>query len=594
MKWPVKQKIVVLSVVILITGLLQIAFTWSQYGDDSYAGQGAIKGDGRGYYDYLTSIFIDHDLDQQAANGRTIVASEGRPVNKYYSGTALLMLPFFLIAFVVTSITNDSINGLELPFQISMGISALFYLLAGLLFVFKILSLYKVQPLVQSLMVIVLALGTNMLYYTSQEVTNAHVYSFFTIAAFSFFTMRYFLDPNFNDLLWASLFFGLTVLIRPVDGLILFSVPFLSGSIKGLRSGLNYLLNNAGRSILCVVLIIGIAGIQLLLYKIQTGYWLVWSYTHEGFYFSNPAFFEFLVGFKRGWIVYSPLFLLLIPGLIVLYKKDAFSFWNYSLFFLLTVYVLSAWWSWHYGGSFGSRPMIDFYAIIIIPISLLVNVLDTNIKRVFAYAFLVFCMVLNAFQSYQAYAQILPMWNMDSARYIWVFGKIGSEHTSQLGGRNDIMPYHRSSQIIYSGNWNGANDGHWNVHHVDQSEEAMAFILNEEVEYNGVYKYRFSESVNDRIFIEYQLERIEFTQNAATESYIVIDVKDSLDRRKHYDAFRINDRPDLEINQWKEWKYSYDLAVPIEKNDRLTIYLWNKGLGRFNVRNPSITLKRML
>lgn len=274
----------------------------------------------------------------------------------------------------------------------------------------------------------------------------------------------------------------------------------------------------------------------------------------------------------------------------MLYKKSLFSFWSFLLFFIGVVYVLSSWWTWHYGGSFGSRPMIDFYAILIIPIGLTLDALTRQRTKALTASFFGVCIALNFIQSYQVNAQILPSWNLTVDAYVWAIGKLDKKHAQMLGGRSDIMPFHKSTSIVYEGGWNQENDVHWSIHHTELTEEGLQLIMNEEVEYNGVFKYTFTEATKDRVFIDYKLERKEFTQNAATYAFLVIDVKDSADDRKFYDAFRLNDRPDLHLNEWKQWSYKYDVPVSIEKNDQVAVYVWNKGLGRFNLKSPNLKL----
>lgn len=40
-----------------------------------------------------------------------------------------------------------------------------------------------------------------------------------------------------------------------------------------------------------------------------------------------------------------------------------------GLYLIATAYVTFSWWSWWYGGSFGSRPMIDAYALLALPLA---------------------------------------------------------------------------------------------------------------------------------------------------------------------------------------------------------------------------------
>ena len=589
----IKNRVFVLALVLLVTSVFQVSFTWTQYGDNSYSGQGVIKGDGRGYYDYLTSIFIDDDLDHQIANGRTIVETEGGAVNKYYSGSALLMLPFFLTALLFAHVSGSSAQGFEIPFQFGMALAALFYMLIGLIFIYKTLSVYRIKPTIQSIIIIVIGLGTNLLFYVSEEITYAHNYSFFAIAVFTYNAIKYFQTPNLKNLLWASAFFGLTVLIRPVDGLVFFSLPFLSTGKNAFLSGIKFLFSKLHFVLTAIAVIFLFVFVQLLLYKAQTDHWVVWSYANEGFYFSNPAFFKFLLSFKRGWLIFTPFFLLLIPSMVLLFKQKRFAFWSFLLFFIGVVYILSSWWTWHYGGSFGSRPMIDFYAILVIPIGLFINSTEHRIQKLGVISFLMLCILLNFIQSYQANRLILPSLNLNADAYFWAFGKLGSEHSQKLGGRSDIKPYHHSETIIYEGEWLALNNDHWTVNHIDTFETIPSAVYNEIIEYNVTFRYEFTEAESDRVFLELELDRKEYEPNAASKAFVVIRLKDSTGKDKYYDSFKVNDRPDLAVEQWKRWFYQYNIPVLIDKDDKLVVYVWNKELTSFNVRQPKLKLIKL-
>ena len=44
-----------------------------------------------------------------------------------------------------------------------------------------------------------------------------------------------------------------------------------------------------------------------MLWKWQTGSWVVYSYKDEGFDFMHPHFWEFLFSFQKGWLLWSPI-----------------------------------------------------------------------------------------------------------------------------------------------------------------------------------------------------------------------------------------------------------------------------------------------
>ena len=200
------------------------------------------------------------------------------------------------------------------------------------------------------------------------------------------------------------------------------------------------------------------------------------------------------------------------------------------------------------------------------------------------------CILLNFIQSYQANRLILPSLNLNADAYFWAFGKLGSEHSQKLGGRSDIKPYHHSETIIYEGEWLALNNDHWTVNHIDTFETIPSAVYNEIIEYNVTFRYEFTEAESDRVFLELELDRKEYEPNAASKAFVVIRLKDSTGKDKYYDSFKVNDRPDLAVEQWKRWFYQYNIPVLIDKDDKLVVYVWNKELTSFNVRQPKLKL----
>ena len=78
-----------------------------------------------------------------------------------------------------------------------------------------------------------------------------------------------------------------------------------------------------------VLISIPILLIPFLLWKIQTGNWVVYSYGEEGFNFATPHFSEFIFSYLKGWLTYTPIaFLILVFGFILLFKKTNTDFFR--------------------------------------------------------------------------------------------------------------------------------------------------------------------------------------------------------------------------------------------------------------------------
>lgn len=114
-----------------------------------------LAADGKGYYDYLPSAFIRHDLircnkdsvshpeifRKLAESGVYVVVSPSARVDKYFCGTAVLMSPFFLVGKFMSESVDD---GYSEHYQNIIFISTLFYLLLSLIFFRKLLETYKI------------------------------------------------------------------------------------------------------------------------------------------------------------------------------------------------------------------------------------------------------------------------------------------------------------------------------------------------------------------------------------------------------------------------------------------------------------------
>ncbi len=112
-----------------------------------------LKGDGVGYYEYLPSLFIHHDLIRKDAPARidssryyriakklVYVKYKGYEVDKYPVGTAVLQWPFFYAAYLTTPLKGNYNDGYQAPFQRAVLYATLFYLFLGIFFLKNFLN----------------------------------------------------------------------------------------------------------------------------------------------------------------------------------------------------------------------------------------------------------------------------------------------------------------------------------------------------------------------------------------------------------------------------------------------------------------------
>jgi hypothetical protein len=111
---------------------------------------------------------------------------------------------------------------------------------------------------------------------------------------------------------------------------------------------------------------------QLFYWKAVTGYWVYYSYGGVKFDFAHPHIWEGLFSFKNGWLVYTPLMALALVGIVYLGRwREALL--PVGLLLPIHIYIIYAWPYWNYLNGLGSRPMVEVYPLLGIPLALLLH-----------------------------------------------------------------------------------------------------------------------------------------------------------------------------------------------------------------------------
>jgi len=311
-----------------------------------------VSSDGNGYYAYLPAIFIYHDLkfdfiddisnDSLNSNIKKdfILKLNGNVVNKYYIGTSLTLIPFFASGHLSNIIYGYPLDGYSVYYRIFVQIGTIFYALMGLFLLIKIFRFYNISDKIIAISLLAIVFGTNMFHYIVSEPSMSHIYSFAFVNLFAYSFLKFFSKNETKYFLLGTFALAIITLIRPVNILVVLSTSLVM--------------------------------IQLIVYKIQTGKFIIYSYYNEGFSFLDPHLIDFMFSYKKGFFIYTPILFLSIFGLIYLYK-DKFRFYALLFFLSIVVYVLSSWWQWYYGDSFSKRVMIEYYVYFFILFSFLLQ-----------------------------------------------------------------------------------------------------------------------------------------------------------------------------------------------------------------------------
>lgn len=432
MKARITHPSTVLAAIMLVMIVVSSNINW---GGERY--KSVLESDAKGYYAYLPAVFIYNDLnftffdriEKEKYFNENLFYDYRAFVNdsyisKYYAGTALVQMPFFLSAHALSIATKADTDGYSKLYMISVNVAALFYLFLGLLFLNRTLVSYQISERINSTIMIASVFGTNLFYYSISEPGMSHVYSFAFISIFFCYSRQFFTTFRPKYILFLSLLLGIIVLIRPVNGLILLILPFVAGSPDVFRNGLFTLIKNAKYLAGGLILFFAIVSIQLIYYKLATGSFFVYSYIGEGFDFLNPHIPEILFSFKKGLFLYTPLYLLAFAGCIYLWKKKRFMFWSWITFFLIITYIFSSWSNWWYGGSFSSRVYIEYIPLFMVVLSMALANTRNRLQHNGLIAAIVILIVVCQIQTFQYRYNHIHWSDMDRQKYFEVFMRI--------------------------------------------------------------------------------------------------------------------------------------------------------------------------
>lgn len=352
-----------------------------------------IRADGAGYYAYLPTFLIYGDPTFEAVAkaqyggefpGWTFVAKHpntARYLNTYNMGVALLMVPFFLIAHVLTFLFqspsggcdwwrfNHALDGYSFFYQHAAGLAGVFYFLFGLHLLKKSLERFF-SPGVTLAGLAAILFGTSLYHYGTGETVMSHAYTFFLVALLVYVTPQWYATPGSRRWgLLLGLALGLLILTRMLN--LLFYVLF---ALYGVHS-----LASLEQRVLFVwrykweLLIVGVTAFlvfspQLIVWKYSAGEFLVNPY-RSFFRFGAPRLIEVFLGIKKGLLVWFPVLVFCLPGFCWMKKRVQDWFLPMLVFVTIFTVTVSSYFVCGGGGGFGNRYFADTWVVWSFPLT---------------------------------------------------------------------------------------------------------------------------------------------------------------------------------------------------------------------------------
>jgi len=376
--------------------LTVVDLTWFVFYAPWNFGYMKSNGDSFGYYCYLPATFIHHDLPHlrytyyysqkecslSRDSTRPVVIQEAhlyknKQVIKYTCGIAILEAPFFFMGHAVTKLLNMPADGYSFYYMFFVHWGNILFVLAGL-FLLRILLLKYFSDFISGMVLLSIAVGTNLFHFTVYKTGMSHGYLFTLYVVLMLATIRFFSHKDITSAILLGISAGLITLIRP-DEIICLFIPLGYGvsSLRELKQKFNSLLRQK-EFYLAVFFFILCAVPQFVYWKTMTGQWLYYSYTGESFDFGHPHIWQGLFGFANGWLPYTPVMVLAILGIPLLLTRLKIWLLPLIAFLPVHIYIIYSWWCWFYMNGLGSRPMIEAYPLLALPLGLLYAALLKN------------------------------------------------------------------------------------------------------------------------------------------------------------------------------------------------------------------------
>ena len=412
--WKSKLTPTKVSIVIITTSLIWTIFNICPW-RNAEKENAVIYQDVVGYYCYLPAAFIHNDLSFSFVEQDTIkfnrskyvpisVPETGGNVIKMTLGMSYLYAPFFAIghAYALNSSKYEA-NGYTTPYEVALTFGSVFYVIIGFIFL-RLLLLRHFSENISAIVILCILYGTNLFYYSTTEPAMSHSYSFCLFAIFAFCGLKWLDTQKLKHAVFLGLIGGLIVLIRPVN-LLVFIFPLLYNvkSKEEIKGRFKLLLNHYPHILWMVTLFFLVILPQLIFWKYNSGQWVYYSYQDEGFFFLNPHIIDGLFSYRKGWLLYTPIMVFALIGTVISFQENKKLFWSLAIYLPLHIYIVFSWWCWWYGGSFGSRVMIETYVLLALPLGVFLTYLSNRKKYMKALVSILFLffVTLNLAQTQQ-------------------------------------------------------------------------------------------------------------------------------------------------------------------------------------------------
>jgi hypothetical protein len=571
-----------------------------------------------GYYLYLPAKFIYHDpyllnqdwlkhvVDEYQSTATLYQINQhpesGNWIIKYSMGMSFLYAPFFFIAHWLAPILGYKQDGFSAIYGITIESGMFIFSLYGLYFLLKILSsFFDSKITIISLILIVFA--TNYLQLNIQYSLLTHVPLFTLYCILIYNTIQWNKIQSWSNFYMIALTCGLIILIRPNEIVCLF-IPLLwnNHNFKNFKEKIIWLIKSKLLLILAILVLVLPFFIQMWYWKNGTNQWLFYSYNNpgEGFDFLTPYTFQFLLSFRKGWLIYTPLAIIALLSIIVVYKKNKAIVWAILFPILISIYIDSSWSCWWYaGGSYSQRAILSVYPLLAISLGYGINYLFHKC-RIIALLSLAFILVLNIFQAWQFNYDILDHERMTFSYYKKIFFKTKAPQdankyllVNRSADENENLPNleNYEAKVLVNNTFSSIPNGKENIWcDTLGKNDNSCIVMNESNEFFDGINQNYSQITNkDHFWIIAAVDIFIPTNYTHPSPSFVAHFNHGQNGTYKYRIKSIENNM-LKVNEWNHLDFIYLSPEVRSQNDEFKLYLWHPNKTKIFIDNLKISV----
>lgn len=345
----------------------------------------AAYGDGIYYYAFTRSLYKDHDIffrnelghhyspqnnnasKEEPLGEVTEYTPTGYVSNRYPIGAPLSWIPSFIIADGIAHIlhmwdSTISLTGYSDIYQITLGITNVFFVVMGLYLISNILVRYFSSRIVITSLFLI-TLGTNLFYYASIDVLNSIPFTFLLSSIFLYLFHRLMQKSTYTLYFLCGLVIGMIALTRTQEGIfLLLPVTFIVFELFQIKEKMRAKI--VPSIINLTLLTIGF--IMVFAFQIAVWYIMYKTFFHspyitqkDSFTFLQPHLIELIFDRKIGVLWWSPSYIIGFLGLFLFKKTQKIFGWFCVLLCVSEYYLIASWSAWAQGESYSVRMFIS-------------------------------------------------------------------------------------------------------------------------------------------------------------------------------------------------------------------------------------------